>query len=677
MRKILAAFLFLFSAAVQAAPLCDKPELYCIAADKSRASKPEAYCLDAAAARANPGAYCWELKYMGEEEKTSVEYVQPLPIANTELLRKKGITPEKAAWLAEHFTDENYDGDEEVSEGRPDDRKLEIIMARAKKSTRALAEYKINDSSWGYIKAFDDPDDEARKDDEPDKKEEFICMEDIKWPGRRDKNQLKPGPEDSPFRGYPEYLRPVGVVGTDFVNAFGEVVGRIHDDEGKRTWVFFHDMSKNPVRLLDNRKIGTWNAKICGITDIESQIKFTGLLDRKDKALGNKYACTPCAIFEIAFDTVSRIAFVMYDKISAAAIGLLGGGFLIWLLFVAYETIIKKGDGYGFFEQLFSRFGVVLAAIAFMEVSIKSEHNIFNYTIHPITRFMNGFVRYSTSAMPTTTGAGIKQECHYASMQEAKQRAVAEGRSAPEESKGVLFPPEVRNDIVCSIERVADFVHLNFLIGQLQLSAGWREFWAGDAGSASAKMFLGLGVMAIFFILNLLVPYYFIESIFMIGVITIILPLLIAAYALERTRPVAKKALNILMSAVFQIISLSLVLSVIAMLFAFVGGADVGNLKAAVEKGVPSALLLYLYSFSASSLLEIFYTGVLGWYLVGKAVKLANNFGEEGDVNNLPMKFLDFQRSIAHTFASAKKEKLLLGNTAEALARRARGEKGE
>ena len=156
------------------------------------------------------------------------------------------------------------------------------------------------------------------------------------------------------------------------------------------------------------------------------------------------------------------------------------------------------------------------------------------------------------------------------------------------------------------------------------------------------KLLLGLTIVGIFFMFNLAVPYFFIESLFNIAIVVFLFPLFLIAYALDK-KTFVKNGLNTFLSAISQIIALSIMCSIISLLMFYISSINFTELQNAINTNnsqeVASSMLLF-FSFNTNKLLEIIYTGIICWWLMNQSLKIANMFGS--DKESLPETFKIF-----------------------------------
>jgi hypothetical protein len=357
--------------------------------------------------------------------------------------------------------------------------------------------------------------------------------------------------------------------------------------------------------------------------------------------------------------------------------------FLLWTLWIFFDSVFRKNEPFEFAKVFFNRSMVLFLVACALSVSIRDKDNFLNYFLAPATDFMVGYNETLTSAIDSMVGygkapaasGGRRWECAY------KARYSTDG--------GVLFSREVRQNIVCTIERIADFNNMNSLIGKYNAKQGWRQMiafgFSGNVGEGFLKLLVGLGIMAMFLYINIAVPFYFIESVFLIAVVVFMMPLFLASYPFYKDSDtnLVKKGFYTFLSAVFQIIALTLMCSVISMLMMYVSGLDYYRLNHAVESGDQQdavSQMMYMLSFDVNDLLQIVYIGIVSFYLLGQAVSIANRFSGDGVGSGtsfnggLTKKWLGWTRNVITYTTSVARTKAGMFISSKVLADRARRE---
>ena len=600
-----------------------------------KCTNPTIYGLDVEDVnRSNSSFYCWEIKYLKEYQNrlsmTLSSYYNLFPkdisSENIEKLRELGITPEKSDYLYKYFIDTP------INEKKSYEKIIKSAISKAQNDLSDKSQYVYGRPIWyaDFLNPIDGVASFFKNLDfsKGPYKRFFKVLGESCYPKNADKKA---------FDVFPYGLQPVGIIGRYFINAFGEIVAEIKEvKNGTKI--------ENKIYLVGSTKsIGTWNDNKCKITDISKNIKRT-------------FSCTACTMFEIAFNTVSKIGFILYDKLARYTLYLMTGMFLIWVLFMFFDNAIKKQDGEAFTKTFFSKAMWVFIVSAFLSVSITDENNIINYTVRPLTDFMTGYNKMMTKAIDKDNKPW---ECRYA--------------SKDIEDNAVIFSKEIKTNIVCTIERIGDFNNLNIEIGKQQVLQGWRQILNLEVANGGLKIFLGITIMALFFMLNLTVPFFFIESLFKIAIVVFLFPLILAGYVFDKKgKGFVQKALDTFLFAIFQLISLSIMCSVISLLMSYISTIDFYALQDAIVNSNGQEMtsqMLLIFSFNTNKLLEIIYTSLICWYLMGQALTIANNkFTGYASQESLPRKFIDWGTNIVKTSTSVVVDKFHLKQDAGALA---------
>ncbi|MDR1009154.1 MAG: hypothetical protein LBL52_02780 [Rickettsiales bacterium] len=671
MKKLL-LFMLLFAFDAWAAA-CDKPALYGLTTEEANGA---------------PQLYCWEIKWAKEhlgrasasEAEVLAAYPTPLFVRDPNLLRARGITPEKAEYLMKFFID--YDSAGNVNRGlfnsnifdrrarrgvlSTDESLLNAAVNKAKNEMRSnFSEYKVENLDailWNHDAYYT-----------------WLILNRV--------GCLDIFSTLNKFKDYPKALWPAAVVGRHFVNAFGEVVGKIGGDD--KLGLFGFNGDYHPVTINgSDAPIAQWDSSMCNIRDPSLSAK-------------RPLSCLPCFAFELAFNTVSRIGYVMYDELSRYALGVMCLGFLIWMLFVFFNNVVKDGQPFEFVKTFFTKVIWVFIISAVLSVSITDKDNIINYAFRPLTDLMRAF----SDTMTVGIDGGKPWECRYKEVKAIQDNAV-------------LFDREVKMNIVCSIERIADFTNMNFNIGKYAALQGWRQFSNlafGDAflpgtivivllaalaiglgiftkasvlemvamaGLAvlllplalAPKIALGILIMGLYFYMGLLIPFYFIESIFQMAVVVFLAPLLLAGYAIDKTAGFAKQGFATFMGAIFQIISLSIMCAVIALLMNLASGLDPAEYYHAMTSGDDQAIAsqtIRLLAMNTNDLLQIGYTWLVCWYLLSSAMNMAAKaFPMSQPFNgDMPKKFFKWTQNAVKYSASVMRDQVFIKRNAKMAAR--------
>ncbi len=613
-RQIFLFFILSFCLSVKVKAVahnCKKPEMYNLSATEITSKNTE--------------FFCWEIRYLRDYKNTlSMNlnsyfslFPKYLSFDNINSLRKLGLTPEKVEYLYKNFIDTDLDD-------KNFNKLIKNAVSKLKHSFNNVI-YVYGRPVW-FIPGFLNINPISALASNLRFKTVYSPV--FKVLGLDCISLITPSSFlNNYFDQYPVALRPVGVIGKYFINAFAEVVGEVKENSS----LFPHKYSV--YGLGSNQPIAYWNNWNCHIYDIEKDVK-------------NASSCIACTMFEIAFNTVSRIGFVLYDKLARYVLYLLVVLFSLWSLLLFFNNSIKDAEPFSYIKTFFTKSVFLVIVAAFLSVSIKSENNVINYFITPFTDFSFDYVKFVNSAIDTEKDAW---QCKY------KERNIG--------SSEVLFSSNVRTNIVCSLDRIGYFNNFFIIVGKYQFISGWNKFINFSIPSGIVKMFLGLGIMSIFFYYNLTIPFFFIESLFRIALVIFLAPLFLMGYAFDKGKQFVKQGFNTFLSAIFQLVSLSLMSLIISLLMMYILKIDIFGFYKSVKlsnfQDITSQLFL-LISLDTNSLLQIIYTGIICWVLLGEALTVANKFSGYNKTETLPKLFLQFSKKIISVSTSLIKDKVYM-----------------
>ncbi len=581
--------------------LCNKPNLYNL----------KNYELS----ENNKNYYCWEIKYLKEyHNKTTMNFssytalfskITDLTDAEFQKLRSIGITPEKLEYIYKNFVDSNNNTDKI--------KQIKNAVYKAESTLELLYVYGrpvyFVDSlfDWNFKRLFNI----ATGGILNQLKGRTFYQPLLK--GVLGVDCLKSSSILVSFSDYPWALQPVGVVGNYIVNSFAEIVGEIKGQN--------YDVYKNG----ENTPFARWNNNACRIFRIENDIK-------------NTLSCISCDIFEIAFNTVSRVGFVMYDKLSLPVLNLMVVLFLIWVLFMFFDNVIKKQDGFSFIKMFWNKLMFVFIVGVFLVVPITKKDNIINYVIEPLTDFAFGYTNKTTEIINSFEDGKNKQftfQCNYQPKTTNSQ---------------FLFSNEARKNIVCSIQRVNYFNKVYMIVGKYQVIMGLKNLINLSVIKGIFKILIGITIFAMFFMYNLTMSYFFIESLFRIAVVVFLFPLFLMGYAFDKGKKFVKDGIDTLLSGLFQLVSLSLVALIISLIMMFLLNIDIIRLQQSASTGnkqeILSSIIYLMQSFNPNMLLQFIYTSLISWMLMGEAMTVANKFSGFGQKETLGQNFKEHITSI-------------------------------
>ena len=564
----------------------------------------------------NKNYYCWEIKYLKEyHNQTTMNFssykdlflkITDLTDVEIQSIRELGITPEKLEYIYKHFIDTNSKKDKikqikNAVYNAENTLELLYVYGRPVYFVRSLYD-------WNLLKRLFDKItlgifNQLR----------IITIYQPVLMGVLGVDCITNWSSGLNFSDYPWALKPVGVVGNYIVNSFAEIVGEI---KGKDFGVY---------RLGENTPFANWNNTGCRIFKIENDVK-------------NTLSCISCDIFEIAFNTVSRVGYVMYDKLTIPATHLMIILFLLWTLFMFFENVIKKQDEFSFIKMFWNKIIFVFIVGVFLTIKISDENNIINYFVEPVTNFVFGYTEKTTEIINSFDKGKSEQltfKCNY---------------TPKNTNTEFLFSNDARKNIVCSIQRVNYFNKVYMTVGKYQIIMGFKNILNLYISKGIFKILIGITIFGMFFMYNLTMSYFFIESLFRIAVVMFLFPLFLMGYAFDKGKKFVEDGFNTLLSGLFQLVSLSLVSLIISLIMMFLLNIDIIRLQQSAISGnkqeILSSLIYLMQSFNPNMLLQFIYTSLISWMLMGEAMTIANKFSGFGKKETLGQNFTKHIKSI-------------------------------
>ncbi len=298
------------------------------------------------------------------------------------------------------------------------------------------------------------------------------------------------------------------------------------------------------------------------------------------QSLATRNKCWPCDVTSTIIAGIQRMAVNSYNTINGAAKLLLGGIYLMWLAITVLISFAKFGfEKFGeFFTKLISQ-TIIVAIIAVI--------------LHfPIVRFYNivisPFISYAAAlgySISETTQTAIRKDddlftkiidnigirgsarCHYC---EEMQKDLMDA----DVQTGQFMNTESIRSILCltcsTYRQVAPMISLGQVmvclgrttpqtLGQIPILSSITQF---SAPNMSLTM-MGYLMVIIFSYMMLLVGYFVMASVFKLGVVLVLMPLFITAFAFKFSRPYATKAWTLILFSMATLIVVSILVSML------------------------------------------------------------------------------------------------------------------
>ena len=308
----------------------------------------------------------------------------------------------------------------------------------------------------------------------------------------------------------------------------------------------------------------------------------------------SEHGCIFCKPFRIIFNTASIMAKKSYDLFAEAVIPLIAVGFAIWLSIIVLKTVstFNKVEPRIFIKTIFGQTFKVLVIVLLLKGPLLQ---IMDLTIDPVF----------------TTGIKMAQLSAPYSL---KDPTVCGLTDTVTENGGLSAT--LGNGILCTVKTVQDQVMSIVALGRVCHCLAWTHVMMGFIPNL-AYLATALILMLVGFMLIFIYPFLLVDTILKLAVVMALLPLALAAYALNMNY--LKKIWETLLNAIFTFIFMSLIISIIATV------AD-NYTKDILTSNLFSSRLGAVLWFTTGGM-KLAGICLLGWAILGEIKPFSSKFG--------------------------------------------------
>ena len=292
------------------------------------------------------------------------------------------------------------------------------------------------------------------------------------------------------------------------------------------------------------------------------------------KSIANKNKCWPCDVTSTIIAAIQKISISSYKKINDGAKLLLGTIYLMWLAITILMSFAKFGfEKFAeFFTKLLNQTIIVIIIALILHAPLVQ---FYKATISPFITYSAALgMRFSEIAQDKmggsnnlyqkiikSLGLAASSKCHYCDdMKKDVNKEVSTGQFIDSASiNGILC-------ITCSTYRqAAPMISLGQVmiclgrntpqsLGQLPILSRISQF----SGPNISLTFTGYTLVITFSIFTFLVGYFIMASVFKLGVVFVLMPLFLVAFAFKMSRSYATKAWQLIVFAMGTILIVSI-----------------------------------------------------------------------------------------------------------------------
>ena len=305
--------------------------------------------------------------------------------------------------------------------------------------------------------------------------------------------------------------------------------------------------------------------------------------------------CMFCPLFEVVFNTASKIAKLSYNKLAGPVMSVVLVAWALWISMqiLAFVSSLETKDAPTLIKNLLNKSFVVLIVVVLLQADSSA---FFSMAMEPI--FNTGF---KLAQMAVTDGS-----CP------STYNIIQDGG----------LPASMGTSILCTIEAIQGRLMATMSIG-------------------AASMCIGLFVKAVFVIIpnfpylitGLLIwcgagivififPFLMLDAIFQLTVACALLPAAIGAYPFKNTQKYVEKVWDSFMNAVFNFIFLSIIILILTRAIELV----VNDLNSQVTDENFIDLIATTLVWGSVAVIKIVFVLLLAWVVLEEAQEFAQNF---------------------------------------------------
>lgn len=330
--------------------------------------------------------------------------------------------------------------------------------------------------------------------------------------------------------------------------------------------------------------------------------------------IGTYGNCMFCPLFEVIFNTASKMAKLSFEKLSHPIMLVVLVAWALWLAFEVMKHIssMQTKDAPTLFKTILAKGLVVMVAVIFLQ---GDSSQFFSMALEPI--FNTGF--------------------------KLAQLVVGDGACSPTyhliEDGGL--PVSMGNSILCTIEAIQHKLQNTMALGASSMCVGLF---------IKAKLFIfpsipylltglliwcGAGIMIIIF------PFLMLDTIFQLTVACALIPAAIGAYPFKATQRYVKHVWNTFINAMFNFVFLSVIIFILTTaieetvynsIYQSIGaskGYAEDQIGALLDQNFMTVVVEDL-AWGGIAVIKIVFVLLLGWACMDEASDFANEFAGSG-----------------------------------------------
>lgn len=289
------------------------------------------------------------------------------------------------------------------------------------------------------------------------------------------------------------------------------------------------------------------------IDDPEVESKCASFSDKMDVL---KDICFLCDIFESIFDAMSFLSLKIFDHTKDSLISLIGVLLGLWFAFRLFSQLASgMASGSQFWQSIANTIVRCIIAIAILQAGLSF---VSGYIIEPVM----GIIFHFANILIENMGADVANIASDNSLSYDNSISIQDTSSLNNEIDSTgngAFPDNFKSSIILMLKNLQNALARGLNIGSSLVCYSYLA--AMNSFSFNFTMFLGgFAIYISVLFLLLLVPFFILDALLQLTIVTALLPFFIAAFIFENTKAFTNMGLNMLIDAFMMFLILAVLL---------------------------------------------------------------------------------------------------------------------
>ncbi len=294
------------------------------------------------------------------------------------------------------------------------------------------------------------------------------------------------------------------------------------------------------------------------IDDPEVESKCASFSDKMDVL---KDICFLCDIFESIFDAMSFLSLKIFDHTKDSLISLIGVVLGLWFAFRLFSQLASgMASGSEFWQSIANTIVRCIIAIAILQAGLPFvSGSIIEPIMGIIFHFANILIENMGADIETLASNNSLSYDNSISIQDTSSLGNPGSVSYSTAMGDGAFPDSFKSSIILMLKNLQNALARGLNIGSSLVCYSYLA--AMNSFSFNFTMFLGgIAIYISVLFLLLLVPFFILDALLQLTIVTALLPFFIAAFIFENTKAFTNMGLNMLIDAFMMFLILAVLL---------------------------------------------------------------------------------------------------------------------